>query len=205
MSAKQTIDELRNRLREIGEKLGPLLQEAKALKVEKEQLLYELSQLKVPRIKVSDQEIRSLQETLKSLEDQVQTRVLRPDEERRIYEKIKEVEKRLSVLTSAKKLQDQDRSIRSRLDEIRRRQRELHEQIEPLIQERERVRSELQKQIILEKLRKYKEMEKERGYSINLRFERVNRNEIKEAIRKKRERGELVTLEELKVLYDEKQ
>ncbi|MFP3130034.1 MAG: hypothetical protein RXP28_00250 [Nitrososphaeria archaeon] len=199
------IETMKNRLKEINGELDKLMQEVKELKVQREQVTYELSKIKVPNIKVNEEEIKKLEGLLKKLDDEVQTKVLKPDEERRIFERIKETEKRLSGLRSVKDSLDKNQELRNRLNEIKKRLRELHELIEPLLKEKEKLKNEIQKQIILEKLRKYKEKEKEKGYNINLKFEKINKNEVKETIKKKLEKGEPVSLEELKVLYDERQ
>ncbi|MFP3165900.1 MAG: hypothetical protein RXR36_01245 [Nitrososphaeria archaeon] len=199
------IETMKNRLKEINGELDKLMQEVKELKVQREQVTYELSKIKVPNIKVNEEEIKKLEGLLKKLDDEVQTKVLKPDEERRIFERIKETEKRLSGLRSVKDSIDKNQELRNRLNEIKKRLRELHELIEPLLKEKEKLKNEIQKQIILEKLRKYKEKEKEKGYNINLKFEKINKNEVKETIKKKLEKGEPVSLEELKVLYDERQ
>ncbi|MFP3290197.1 MAG: hypothetical protein RXO33_00275 [Nitrososphaeria archaeon] len=199
------IETMKNRLKEINGELDKLMQEVKELKVQREQVTYELSKIKVPNIKVNEEEIKKLEGLLKKLDDEVQTKVLKPDEERRIFERIKETEKRLSGLRSVKDSLDKSQELRNRLNEIKKRLRELHELIEPLLKEKEKLKNEIQKQIILEKLRKYKEKEKEKGYNINLKFEKINKNEVKETIKKKLEKGEPVSLEELKVLYDERQ
>ncbi len=204
-----SIDSMKNRLKEINQELDKLIQEVNDLKVQREQVLYELSKLKVPKFRVNEDEIKKLEELLKRLDDEVQTRVLKPDEERRIFERIKETEKRLSMLRSVKSSLDKNNELRNRLDEIKKRLRELHEVIEPLLKEKEKLKNEIQKQIIIEKLRKYKALErekqKEKGYNINLKFEKINKSEVKESIKRKLEKGEPVSLEELKVLYDEKQ
>ncbi len=203
------IDTIKNRIKEINEQLDKLMQEVNDLKVQREQVLYELSKIKAPKTKVNQEEIEKLEDLLKRLDDEVQTKVLKPDEERRVFERIKETEKRLSMLRSIKNSLDKAQDLRNRLNKIKDRLRELHEVIEPLLNEKEKLKNEMQRQIILEKLRKYKAMEKEKkkekGYNINLKFEKINRNEIKEAIKRKLEKGEPVSLEELKVLYDEKQ
>ncbi len=207
-NTNSNIDSMKNRIKEINEKLDKLMQEVNDLKVQREQVLYELSKVKVPKVRVNEGEIERLENLLQRLDDEVQTKVLKPDEERRIFERIKETEKRLSVLRSIKSSIDKGQQLKNRLDEIKKRLRELHEIIEPLLNEKEKLKNEIQRQIILEKLRKYKAMEKEkkkeRGYNINLKFEEINRNEVKEAIKRKLEKGEPVSLEELKVLYDEK-
>jgi uncharacterized coiled-coil DUF342 family protein len=199
------IETMKNRLKEINGELDKLMQEVKELKVQREQVIYELSKIKVPNIRVNEEEIKRLESLLKRLDDEVQTKVLKPDEERRIFERIKETEKRLSGLRSVKSSLDKSQELRNRLNEIKKRLSELHELIEPLLKEKEKLKNEIQKQIILEKLRRYKEKEKEKGYNINLKFEKINKNEVKEAIKKKLEKGEPVSLEELKVLYDERQ
>ncbi len=199
------IETMKNRLKEINGELDKLMQEVKELKVQREQVTYELSKIKVPNIRVNEEEIKRLESLLKRLDDEVQTKVLKPDEERRIFERIKETEKRLSGLRSVKSSLDKSQELRNRLNEIKKRLSELHELIEPLLKEKEKLKNEMQKQIILEKLRRYKEKEKEKGYNINLKFEKINKNEVKEAIKKKLEKGEPVSLEELKVLYDERQ
>ncbi|MGC9211453.1 MAG: hypothetical protein ACP5FU_04805 [Nitrososphaeria archaeon] len=203
------IETMKNRIKEINEQLDKLIQEVNDLKVQREQVLYELSKIKTPKIRVNQEEIEKLEDLLKKLDDEVQTKVLKPDEERRIFERIKETEKRLSMLRSIKSSLDKVQELRNRLDKIKKRLRELHEVIEPLLNEKEKLKNEIQRQIILDKLRKYKAMEKEKkkekGYNINLKFEKINRNEIKEAIKKKLEKGEPVSIEELKVLYDERQ
>ena len=203
------IDSMKNRLKEINQELDKLMQEVNDLKVQREQVLYELSKIKAPKARVDEEEIEKLEGLLKRLDDEVQTRVLKPDEERRIFERIKETEKRLSTLRSIKNSLDKSQELRNRLDEIKKRLKELHEVIEPLLNEKEKLKNEIQKQIIIEKLKRYKAMEKEKqkekGYNINLKFEKINKNEIKESIKKKLEKGEPVSLEELKVLYDEKQ
>ncbi|MDP8023034.1 MAG: hypothetical protein ACP5LF_02545 [Nitrososphaeria archaeon] len=203
------IETMKNRIKEINEQLDKLIQEVNDLKVQREQVLYELSKIKTPKIRVNQEEIEKLEDILKKLDDEVQTKVLKPDEERRIFERIKETEKRLSMLRSIKSSLDKVQELRNRLDKIKKRLRELHEVIEPLLNEKEKLKNEIQRQIILDKLRKYKAMEKEKkkekGYNINLKFEKINRNEIKEAIKKKLEKGEPVSIEELKVLYDERQ
>ncbi len=203
------IETMKNRIKEINEQLDKLIQEVNDLKVQREQVLYELSKIKTPKTRVNQEEIEKLEDLLKKLDDEVQTKVLKPDEERRIFERIKETEKRLSMLRSIKSSLDKGQELRNRLDKIKKRLRELHEVIEPLLNEKEKLKNEIQRQIILDKLRKYKAMEKEKkkekGYNINLKFEKINRNEIKEAIKKKLEKGEPVSIEELKVLYDERQ
>ena len=207
-NTNSNIDSMKNRIKEINEKLDKLMQEVNDLKVQPVRAEYELSKVKVPKVRVNEGEIERLVNLLQRLDDEVQTKVLKPDEERRIFERIKETEKRLSVLRSIKSSIDKGQQLKNRLDEIKKRLRELHEIIEPLLNEKEKLKNEIQRQIILEKLRKYKAMEKEkkkeRGYNINLKFEEINRNEVKEAIKRKLEKGEPVSLEELKVLYDEK-
>jgi uncharacterized coiled-coil DUF342 family protein len=199
------IETMKNRLKEINNELDKLMQEVKDLKVQREQVIYELSKIKAPKVKVDEEEIKSLEDILKKLDDELQTKVLKPDEERRIFERIKETEKRLNSLRSVKSSLDKSQELRKRLNEIKKRLRELHEVIEPLLKEKENLKNEIQKQIILKKLRQYKEKEKEKGYSINLKFEKINKSEVKEAIKRKLENGEPVSLEELKVLYDERQ
>jgi len=199
------IETMKNRLKEINNELDKLMQEVKDLKVQREQVIYELSKIKAPKVKVDEEEIKRLEDILKKLDDELQTKVLKPDEERRIFERIKETEKRLNSLRSVKSSLDKSQELRKRLNEIKKRLRELHEVIEPLLKEKENLKNEIQKQIILKKLRQYKEKEKEKGYSINLKFEKINKSEVKEAIKRKLENGEPVSLEELKVLYDERQ
>ncbi|MFP3213781.1 MAG: hypothetical protein RXO71_00375 [Nitrososphaeria archaeon] len=199
------IETMKNRLKEINNELDKLMQEVKELKVQREQVIYELSMIKAPKVKVDEEEIKRLEDILKKLDDELQTKVLKPDEERRIFERIKETEKRLNSLRSVKSSLDKSQELRKRLNEIKKRLRELHEVIEPLLKEKENLKNEIQKQIILKKLRQYKEKEKEKGYSINLKFEKINKSEVKEAIKRKLENGEPVSLEELKVLYDERQ
>jgi uncharacterized coiled-coil DUF342 family protein len=199
------IETMKNRLKEINNELDKLMQEVKELKVQREQVIYELSKIKAPKVKVDEEEIKRLEDILKKLDDELQTKVLKPDEERRIFERIKETEKRLNSLRSVKSSLDKSQELRKRLNEIKKRLRELHEVIEPLLKEKENLKNEIQKQIILKKLRQYKEKEKEKGYSINLKFEKINKSEVKKAIKRKLENGEPVSLEELKVLYDERQ
>jgi len=199
------IETMKNRLKEINNELDKLMQEVKELKVQREQVIYELSKIKAPKVKVDEEEIKRLEDILKKLDDELQTKVLKPDEERRIFGRIKETEKRLNSLRSVKSSLDKSQELRKRLNEIKKRLGELHEVIEPLLKEKENLKNEIQKQIILKKLRQYKEKEKEKGYSINLKFEKINKSEVKEAIKRKLENGEPVSLEELKVLYDERQ
>lgn len=207
----EDLNEKLDKLKETGLKLREILEKLKQIRDEKESIRNSLREIK-PMGSYNESEILEMQKELMEIEKRIETTVLKKVDEDREYGREKEIAKRLEIMKSKKKVSDKRAKLIDRLKELDAMEQPLRDDVRKLIDERERLKKEVEVLRIKSKLMKYKEKEKQErkerekeikktGISVSLGGQ-VDVEKLREEIRKKLQEGQPVSLEELKVMYE---
>lgn len=208
----EDLNEKLDKLKETGLKLREILEKLKQIRDEKESVRNSLKEIK-PMGSYNEREILEMQKELMEIEKRIETTVLKKADEDREYGREKEIARRLEIMKSKKKVSDKRAKLIDRLKELDAMELPLRDDARKLIDERETLKKEVEVLRIKSKLMKYKEKEKQErkerekeikktGISVSLGGQ-VNVEKLREEIRKKLQEGQPVSLEELKVMYEE--
>ncbi|MEM0096939.1 MAG: hypothetical protein QXY52_04525 [Conexivisphaerales archaeon] len=207
----EELNEKLNKIKKDGLKLRGSLEMLKQIRDEKESIRSKLREIK-PQYFYSDHDILEAQNELDEIEKRIETTVMKKADEDREYRREKELAKKLEIMKSKKRVNDERSKLVDRLKELDIMEQPLVDDVRKLINEREELKKEAEVLKIKLKLMKYKEKEeksekrkREGGksrISVSLSGQ-VDVEKVREEIRKKLQDGQPVSLDELKVMYED--